>query len=349
MDELQSGTVVRSYTYGLDLISQKLTANSQQRFFYSYDGHGSVRQLTNSAGNLTDSYTYDAFGNLIEQTGTTPNLYLYAGEQFDPDLGLYYNRARYLDVRNGRFLGMDGVDGLAGDPPTLHRYLYARANPIAYVDTSGNFPNTTSLSAVGSTLVTIAATAMPYFRAIQGWFYINAYRIPAVIDKIDDALNVAEGSAQLLNGAAGLVMRLIESDQVYSAGNSPRGHAMGDNAQQNLDRFYPVIDNWEPVSGEATSLYSTTRVENVDAFISSVSGKADELGRFEGASGFNRDRTQRVIITPDMTRRRILIVGIPFAPLNWSPSAAQARIRQLETRNRSRLIVLPLRGLGRPR
>jgi hypothetical protein len=29
--------------------------------FYGYDGHGSVRQLTNSAGVVTDTYDYDAF------------------------------------------------------------------------------------------------------------------------------------------------------------------------------------------------------------------------------------------------------------------------------------------------
>ena len=34
--------------------------------------------------------TYDAFGKLLHQTGTTPNNYLFAGEQFDPDLGMYY-------------------------------------------------------------------------------------------------------------------------------------------------------------------------------------------------------------------------------------------------------------------
>jgi len=52
--------------------------------FYGYDGHGSVRQLTNAAGSITDSYDYDAFGNLVNQTGSTPNNYLFAGEQYDP-------------------------------------------------------------------------------------------------------------------------------------------------------------------------------------------------------------------------------------------------------------------------
>jgi YD repeat-containing protein len=73
-----------------------------------YDGHGSVRALTDATGGVTDTYDYDAYGNLIHSTFTgsapTPNNYLFAGEQFDPDLNLYYNRARYLNVSTGRFL-----------------------------------------------------------------------------------------------------------------------------------------------------------------------------------------------------------------------------------------------------
>jgi len=44
----------------------------------------------------TDTYDYDAFGNLINSTGSTPNNCLFAGEQFDPALGVYYNRASGL-------------------------------------------------------------------------------------------------------------------------------------------------------------------------------------------------------------------------------------------------------------
>lgn len=52
-----------------------------------YDGDGN-RALTDTTGAVTDTYDYDAFGNLIHSTGTTPNVYLYSGEQFDPDLHL---------------------------------------------------------------------------------------------------------------------------------------------------------------------------------------------------------------------------------------------------------------------
>ena len=107
--------------------------------FYVHDGHGSVRALTDPTGNVTDTYDYDAFGNVIHSTGSTPNIYLFAGEQYDPDLGLYYNRARYLNTNTGRFWTMDPHDGDPQSPLSLHRYLYAGADPVNRVDPSGRF------------------------------------------------------------------------------------------------------------------------------------------------------------------------------------------------------------------
>jgi RHS repeat-associated protein len=132
-----SGVVTRTYTYGLQRISEnQVIDNAWIPSFYSYDG-GSVRQLTNTAGAVTDTYEFDAFGIRINSTGTTPNSYLYRGEQFDPDLGLYYLRARYYNPATGRFLSRDPEDGKAIDPKTLHKYLYAGGDPVNKVDSTG--------------------------------------------------------------------------------------------------------------------------------------------------------------------------------------------------------------------
>jgi RHS repeat-associated protein len=139
MDELQGGAVSRTYTYGLSLISESQTlAGVSSSSFYGYDGHGSVRYLTSSTGAVTDTYDYDAFGNLISSTGSTPNNYLFAGEQFDPALGIYYNRARYYDQRQGRVWSMDTWEGSSGSPISLHKYLYASINPINRIDRNGH-------------------------------------------------------------------------------------------------------------------------------------------------------------------------------------------------------------------
>jgi RHS repeat-associated protein len=170
VEELQSGAVVKSFTYGHDLISQRcspITANCSLSF-YQYDGHGSVRQLTNASGSVTDAYDYDAFGNLISRTGTTSNDYLYAGEQFDANLGFYYLRARYMNPASGRFLSTDVVEGNRFDPPTLHKYTYVENNPANLVDPRGEFSATESLASVVSSAISLS---------IQYQSLINAARL----------------------------------------------------------------------------------------------------------------------------------------------------------------------------
>jgi len=74
---------------------------------------------------------------MIRSAGTTPNVYLYCGERWDSDLGLYYLRARYLNPGTGRFMTMDTFEGTQSDPASLHKYLYASANPVNLIDPSG--------------------------------------------------------------------------------------------------------------------------------------------------------------------------------------------------------------------
>jgi RHS repeat-associated protein len=125
-----------AYLYGDDLVSQY---RDNEINYYHYDGLGSTRTLTNPSSEITDSYTYEAFGELLEQTGETDNNYLYTGEQIDPNTGNYYLRARYYNPGSGRFLSMDSFNGNAQEPITLHKYLYGNADPVNMVDPSGYF------------------------------------------------------------------------------------------------------------------------------------------------------------------------------------------------------------------
>ncbi len=165
LDEVQNTGVARSYAWGLQLVSETQLvaatppASPWQTSWYGFDGHGSVRYLTDASGAVTDAYTYDAFGNLINSTGSTPNLYLFAGEQYDPDLGLYYNRARYLDVRVGRFWGMDTEEGDEEDPLSLHKYIYVEGDPVDGLDPSGD-DDISSVMGMSETLDSMATIQM---------------------------------------------------------------------------------------------------------------------------------------------------------------------------------------------
>ncbi|HKV81572.1 MAG TPA: RHS repeat-associated core domain-containing protein [Candidatus Sulfotelmatobacter sp.] len=115
------------------------------------------------AGAATDSYDYDAFGNLINSTGSTPNVYLFAGEAYDSALGLYYNRARYLNTTSGRFWSMDTEEGDDEAPLSLHKYIYTNADPVDGTDPSGNQDSMAELGAEESISVTLNTFSLPTF------------------------------------------------------------------------------------------------------------------------------------------------------------------------------------------
>jgi RHS repeat-associated protein len=132
----QQGTTQASYAYGLQLIGQE--ANGIQRYHH-HDANGNVRLLTDSQGQVTDSYSYTAFGVMMETTGTTENHYQFAGERYQDAESLSFFRARSYDAEMGRFISRDPYQGRLAEPVTLHRYLYANSNPISFRDPTGLF------------------------------------------------------------------------------------------------------------------------------------------------------------------------------------------------------------------
>ncbi|MFY2307219.1 RHS repeat-associated core domain-containing protein [Lysinibacillus fusiformis] len=77
-------------------------------------------------------YTYDAWGNIINQSGTMASInpYRYAGYRYDEDTKLYYLMARYYNSDTGVFISLDPVRGDTMDPLTLNGFSYANNNPI---------------------------------------------------------------------------------------------------------------------------------------------------------------------------------------------------------------------------
>lgn len=130
-----SGAVVL-HLVGDDRIAR--TASGQTTYLHA-DGLGSIRLLTTTTGTVTDRWWFEAFGETESQSGASDQSFLFAGEQRDPNLGFYYLRARYMDPGTGRFASLDPYAGDMSDPITLHKYLYANANPVFYTDPSGWF------------------------------------------------------------------------------------------------------------------------------------------------------------------------------------------------------------------
>jgi RHS repeat-associated protein len=160
-----AGNVVVGYVYGMERISQNRNSNVH---YYVADGQGSIRQMTDNTGNVTDSWTYDAFGNIINRTGTTENSFTYTGESFDPNAGFYYLRARWYKPENGRFTSVDPYEGENETPLTQHRYIYAGADPINLNDPTGEFFGISEMTAMIAMLSTVSISATMSFAGQGG-------------------------------------------------------------------------------------------------------------------------------------------------------------------------------------
>ncbi|HSH05122.1 MAG TPA: RHS repeat-associated core domain-containing protein, partial [Anaerolineae bacterium] len=112
---------------------------SQVRYFLA-DGLGSVR--VEMVGSTIDTFsTYEPYGDLLHQTGSSDSVYGFAGEEYDVGTGLVYLRARYYSPELMQFMGRDGYAGQPRMPVTMHGYSYAHSNPVNLVDPSGYSPS----------------------------------------------------------------------------------------------------------------------------------------------------------------------------------------------------------------
>jgi RHS repeat-associated protein len=145
------GGVTRTYVYdGADIIEERTNAGATVRYvhgpgidqplanvesgttsYYLTDHLGSIVQMTSASATVTLTRQYDVSGNLIQ--GATSGGYAFTGREWDPEIGLYYYRARYYHPLIGRFISEDPA-GLDDGP---NRYLYVRNGPVGRIDPTG--------------------------------------------------------------------------------------------------------------------------------------------------------------------------------------------------------------------
>lgn len=97
------------------------------------DHLGTPRELTNAQGQLVWQARFKAYGNLaVQPVGLSTCRLRFAGQYWDEESGLHYNRHRYYDPDCGQFVSQDPI-GLAGG---LNLYQYV-PNPMTWVDPWG--------------------------------------------------------------------------------------------------------------------------------------------------------------------------------------------------------------------
>ena len=131
-----AGGVVARYEQTQNIDEPLAILRSSTTSYFHADGLGSVTSLSNAAGSIAGTYTYDSFGKLTASIGSLVNPFQYTARESDPETGLYYYRARYYDESIGRFIGEDPFRFGGG----LDFYTYVRNSPVYLIDPLGLDP-----------------------------------------------------------------------------------------------------------------------------------------------------------------------------------------------------------------
>jgi RHS repeat-associated protein len=222
-----TGNLVARNDMGIDLARMDRFAAgvaTGDASYYLHDGLGSTVALTNSSGVLTDTYGYDTFGNPSHLAGSTANVFLFNGQQYDEETGLYYLRARYYAPGQGRFLNHDPLMGNDSDPLSLHRYLYAGADPVNFVDPSGESFTLSSQVFATTSAALLQGVQGAVSGSVQGTLFgmINGAASQLFRGEVD-GWNLAEGA--FMGGANGALAG-IKAGALMGALSSIQGTCM---------------------------------------------------------------------------------------------------------------------------
>ncbi len=128
-----SGGVVARYVQTRNVDEPLALLRSGTVSYYEQDGLGSVTSLSNDAGALAQTYTYDSFGNTTVSSGSVVNSFRFTARDFDTETSLQFSRARYYDSSAGRFVSEDPSRFKAG----VNFYTYVKNDPSNLADPTG--------------------------------------------------------------------------------------------------------------------------------------------------------------------------------------------------------------------
>jgi RHS repeat-associated protein len=193
------------------------TDAAEDTSFYSGDGIGSTRNLTDPMETQTAAYSYDSFGNVINHTGTDAT-YTFSTKEQD-GTGLYYFAARYYDPTLGRFATQDPAPANLYDPQSLNRYTYCANDPINFVDPWGlmkspNWVNGT-FDAVGTVADGIGVVYPPALVVgavtnVAGSGYTTYQAIGGDATRTDVGVSWVTTIAGIFSGRAGIIFDIAQ-------------------------------------------------------------------------------------------------------------------------------------------
>ena len=226
--------IVTKYVYGLGLIGEETSGSFKT---YHFDYRGSTTAITDINGNVTDTFVYDTYGNLISRTGTSVVIFLYNGRDgvVTDDNGLIYMRARYYSPELRRFINADIIAGEISNAVTLNRYAYANGNPVSNIDPFGLSAERGSVAAseqykelIIKALNNAQQNIASYYKMNKD-FYGNNAKFSSAIKELIESLN---SQTEVENFSSGTKIRIDIN---------PNYNTSGDELISEIAGFIPVL------------------------------------------------------------------------------------------------------------
>ena len=119
-------TTTNQYFWGLDLSGSTQGAGGVgglvavsldgTLYFPLSDSNGNITEYVDASGTIVAQYRYDAFGNLLAESGTIPDAFSFrfSTKYRDPETGLYYYGYRFYSPELRRWINRDPIEERGG-------------------------------------------------------------------------------------------------------------------------------------------------------------------------------------------------------------------------------------------
>ena len=321
------------YVHGTNLLAQYEFnyGASDDYTYYLQNAHGDVTALLDTAGELTKSYVYDAFG--VEQNidDSDSNAFRYCGEYYDAETGTVYLRARYYNPVIGRFISRDTYTGEHGAPLSLNLYTYCHNNPVISVDPSGHFILTAIVvGAISGAVVSAGVSLYNESKSAGGisnvtsenWLNVGiSFGIGGLCGAVGGAAgamaSAAVGTLATASAASPLVASSISNTLSYSIGTGMAGGMAGSWAstvtKQSICGYYdPTEIMWNTTVGGVfgaafggLSFKLTHPTQNNSAGFLKINSQTGRNGSLPAKGGEPDSRTNLYNANGELTQSRI--------------------------------------------
>ncbi len=221
----RSGEVVASYTYiynggrlrrmtynntvvdfTYDASGHPMTMTTDgQTYYYVTNLQGDVVCIKDSTDAIVASYTYDAWGKVLTETGTlaTLNPLRYRSYVYDEYTGWYYLQSRYYSPVLCRFISADcQMSNIGGEILGYNMFAYCMNNPVNRSDSTGNWPNWGKLAS-GASLLAIGLVACAAAVTVVSGGACAPLLVAACVTFVAGGMTVLNGVAEITESVTG--------------------------------------------------------------------------------------------------------------------------------------------------